>query len=142
MNAYSLSRSLLLVVIGAAAYYALLGLSYAWAPYAAIPHWWREHILSGPAALASWFALINVLSALLSSLPVAIGLVIKAKDHALGFGMAIGVVAGLIISISGLAGYGPPANAMSWVTDAVQFLAVAAAISMSVAILRRLPLAQ
>jgi hypothetical protein len=67
-------RSTLVALVGAAVYFVLLWLLYARAPYAVIPHWWGHFMPNPPAALVTWFTLLNVGGAILAAIPVALGI--------------------------------------------------------------------
>ena len=133
-------RSVLVALIGAAVYYALLGLLYARAPYSAIPHWWREFAQSGPVAAASWFTLLNIAGAVLAAIPVAIGVMLGLKVRRAPVGLIIGLVSALVITGGGMLQYGVPPSAGAWVTDVAQFLAVSGAVVGTIVVLESCPL--
>jgi hypothetical protein len=133
-------RFSLVAVLGVAVYYTLLGCLYARVPYAAIPHWWREHLFGGPAAVVSWFTVLNIVGALLAAIPVAIGLILSANTRRILLGLVIGVVAGLYIVVGGLLEFGVPASAGGWAIDMAQLIAVSLSVAAAVALIQSCPL--
>jgi hypothetical protein len=121
-------RIALVALVGAAVYFALLWLLYARAPYADIPHWWRHIVPNAPAALVTWFTLLNVGGALLAAIPVALGIVLGTNARRIALGMVIGVVPALDIVVRGIIEFGVPPTVSGWVVDIAQFFAVSLAV--------------
>ena len=133
-------RSASIVLIGAAIYFAFLWLFYAMAPYAPIPHWWRNVTPNGPVALATWFSLLNLGGAILAAIPVAIGVVLGTKVRRIASGLAIGVVPALYIFVGATFEFGVPASAEGWVVEIFQFFAVSLAVVAMIALIQAFPL--
>ena len=139
MTSNSPLRNILWVAIGATVYYALLGFVYSKAPYTSMPQWWGAHGISRPFAVVSWFTLLNVAGALLSSIPVAIALVFAGKARPLGRAAVVGLLAALATVAGGLSEYGLPDSSGAWFGDIAQFLGICGAVVAVVAIVGRLP---
>jgi hypothetical protein len=92
-------RATAIALAGAAAYFALLWLFYTWAPYTAIPHWWRHFSPNAAAAVVTWFTLLNLGGAILAAIPVALGVVLGAKSHRVALGLIIGMIPALYIAV-------------------------------------------
>jgi hypothetical protein len=119
---------------------ALLGLLYSMAPYADIPHWWRHLLPNAPAAVATWFTLLNVGGAILAAIPVALGVVLGTKARGVLLGLVIGVVAVLYIAFRAFIEFGVPPTINAWVVDVAQFFAVSLAVVAVLALIRGFPL--
>jgi hypothetical protein len=132
-------RNILWVAIGATVYYGLLGFVYSKAPYTSMPQWWGAYGISKPFAVVSWFTLLNVAGAVLSSMPVAIALVFAGKARPLGRAAVVGLLAALAIAAGGLSEYGLPDSGGAWLADIAQFLGICGAVVASVALVGRLP---
>ena len=139
MPSTSTFRSVLVVAIGAATYYALLGFVYSKAPYTDMPHWWGAYSVSRSAAVISWFTLLNVAGAVLSAIPVAIGVVLVGKVHRIASAVIIGFLAALVIVAGGVSQYGWPQSGSTWFTDVAQFLGIGGAVVGVVVLIGRLP---
>jgi hypothetical protein len=133
-------RSILVALIGAAVYFALLWLLYARAPYAVIPHWWRHFVPNAPIALVTWFTLLNVGGAILAAIPVALGVVLGTAARRSRLALIIGVVPALYIVVGGLLEFGFPPSVNGWVVDIAQFSAISFAVVAMVALLQGFPL--
>jgi ethanolamine transporter EutH len=129
-------HSALVALVGAVAYFALLWLLYARAPYAVIPHWWRHLVPNATAALVTWFTLQNVGGAILAAIPVALGVVLGTKTRRVALGLVVGVLPALYIVVGGLMEYGVPPSVVGWVVDTGQFLAVSLAVVAVVALIQ------
>jgi hypothetical protein len=133
-------RPTLVALFGIAVYYALLGFLYARAPYAAMPHWWRAHLVTGPLAVMSWFTMLNLGGAALAAIPVGIGVVLSVNSRRNLLGLIIGVLPALYMVVGGLTQFGVPTNLVGWVVDMAQFLAVSLAVVAAVALIESCPL--
>jgi hypothetical protein len=133
-------RSTLVALMGAAVYFALLWLFYAWAPYTVIPHWLRNSLPNARAALVTWFTLLNVGGAMLAAIPVALGIVLGVKSRRVALGMIIGVVPALYILLGSVIEFGVPPTAEAWIVDIAQFFAVSLAVVAVIALIRAFPL--
>jgi len=134
-------RFLLVALIGAGAYLALLEVSYGFLEGSYFPpQWWRDHLHLRPVASASWFVLINAAGAVLAAIPVALGVVLFAKTHKLTLVLVVGVPPSLYIMGSGLVAYGLPNYAAAWVIDVFQFLSISLAVLLAVVLLSSRPL--
>jgi len=135
-------RSLLVALVGAGVYLALLEVSYGFleGSYFPPPQWWRDHLHLRPVASVSWFVLINAAGAVLAAIPVALGVVLFAKTHKLALGLVVGVPPSLYIMGSGLVAYGLPKYAAAWVIDVFQFLSIGLAVLLAVVLFSSLPL--
>jgi hypothetical protein len=133
-------RSTLVVLLGAAVYFALLWFFYAWAPYTVIPQWLRHILPNARVALVTWFTLLNVGGAILAAIPVALGIVLGVSARRAVFGIIVGVVPALYILVGGVIEYGVPRNLEAWVVDIAQFFVVSLAVVAAVALFRGFPL--
>jgi hypothetical protein len=133
-------RSASIVLIGAAVYFAFLWLFYAMAPYAPIPHWWRNFTPNAPVALATWFSLLNLGGAILAAIPVAFGVVLGTKVRRIALGLTIGVVPALYIVVGAIFEFGVPPSVTGWVVEIAQFFAVSLAVVAMVALVQDFPL--
>jgi hypothetical protein len=133
-------RSTLVALIGAAVYFALLWLFYAWAPYTVIPHWLRHFLPNARVALVTWFTLLNVGGAILAAIPVALGIVLGVNARRVALGMIIGVVPALYILLGSVIEFGIPPTVEAWVVDIAQFFAISLAVAAVVALIRGFPL--
>jgi hypothetical protein len=132
-------RNILAVAISTAVYYTLLSFVYSNAPYTSPPQWWGIHSGSGPTRVISWFTLLNVGGALLSAIPVAIGLVFACKVRRIRSAVVVGFLAALVIVVGGLNQYGLPRSGGTWFADVVQFLGICGAVVGAVALIEGLP---
>lgn len=134
------ARNLLIVVIGTVVYSALLGLSYAAAPYADIPTWWRQSMPNERAVVLCWFTLLNLGGAVLAAVPVAFGVVFGAKTARTALALVVGVMPATYIVVGGLLEFGAPPSVDGWIVDVAQFFAVTLAVAAWVAPFRDFPL--
>jgi hypothetical protein len=132
-------RTASIALAGGALYFALLWFFYTWAPYTAIPHWWRHLSPNAAAAVVAWFTLLNVGGAILAAIPVALGVVFSANTRRVVLGLVIGLMPALYIAVSGCIEYGVPSNLEAWVVDTAQFVAVSLAVVGALALIRGLP---
>jgi len=133
-------RSVVVALIGAVVYSALLWLLYARAPYSVIPHWWLHFVPNSPVALVTWFTLLNVGGAILAAIPVAFGVLLGTTARRAALALIIGVVPALYIVVGGLMEFGLPPTVGGWVVDMAQFFAVSLAVVAIVALLQGFPL--
>jgi hypothetical protein len=134
-------RFLLVALVGAGAYLALLEISYGFLEGSYFPpHWWRDLLHLRPVASASWFVLINATGAVLAAIPVALCVVLFAKTHKRVLGLAVGVPPSLYIMGSGLAAYGLPNYAAAWVIDVFQLFSIGLAVLLAVVLFSSRPL--
>jgi hypothetical protein len=119
-------RTIVLGVLAAIAYYALLSLITPALPHASIPAWWQQVWPSPAAAVQTWFGLMDVIAAAAAALPVAVLLAWRIQRRAMALGLAIGVVVGLYVLVGSTIEYGTKAAAV--VAGAVQFVAIALAL--------------
>jgi hypothetical protein len=133
-------RTASVALVGALVYFALLGLLYSMAPYAVIPHWWRHFLPNAPAAVATWFTLLNVGGAILAAIPVALGIMLVTKARGVALGLVIGVVPALSIAFHAFIEFGVPPTIDAWIVDIAQFFAVSLAVVAVVALIRGFPL--
>jgi hypothetical protein len=135
----SLLRTGVVVAICVAVYYALLSFVYSEAPYTSMPQWWVVHAMSKRGAIISWFTLLNVAGAVLSAIPVAIGLVFISKVHRLKSAVIVGFLAALLIVVGGFSEYGLPDSRGKWLVDLAQLLSIGGAVVGVVALIVGLP---
>jgi hypothetical protein len=133
-------RSVLVALIGAAVYIALLWLLYGSAPYATIPVWWRHFLPNVHVSLVIWFILLNVGGAILAAIPVALGVVLATTARRAALALLIGAASALFIVVGGLMQFGLPPSVDGWVVDMAQFLTVSLAVVAMVALLQGFPL--
>jgi hypothetical protein len=134
-------RFLLVALVGAGAYLALLEVSYGFLEnsYFPPPLWWRDHLHLRSVASASWFVLINAAGAASAAIPVAL-VVLFAKTRKLVLSLVVGVPPSLYIMGSGLVAYGLPKYAAAWVIEMFQFLSISLAVLLGVVLFSSLPL--
>jgi hypothetical protein len=135
-------RFIVLALIGAGAYFALLEVSYRFleSSYSLPPQWWFDHLHPQFMASVSWFVLIDALAAIVAAVPVAIGVVSLMKTRRLPVSLIIGVPSGLYIVGSGLVVYGEPKFVAAWAVDMFQFLSISLAVLLAVVLISSLPL--
>jgi hypothetical protein len=135
----SLLRTFIVVAIGALVYYGLLSFIYSEAPYSSMPRWWLVHANSKRGVIISWFTLLNVLSAVLSAIPVAFGLVFISKVHRIGSAIVVGALVALLIGIGGFSEYGLPDSGGKWLVNLAPLVSIGGAVVGVVAVIVRLP---
>jgi hypothetical protein len=133
-------RYILVVVVGAAIYYALLGLLYANAPYAVIPHWWRQLASTASVAVITWFTLLNVGGAVLAAVPLAFLVVVASPRRRIPVALLIGVPPAAYILVGGFLAFGAPPNTSIWIVAVAQFLAISLAVVAVTALIADRPL--
>ena len=133
-------RSFLVALVGGVAYYLLLDVVYYHAPYADMPHGWREHLPSAPVAVFIWFTLVNLGGALLAAIPVSIGIICTTKSHRASVGFVAGAAPAAVILVSGFLEYGVPHRLIAWMVDVAQYVSIAVAVVAVIALLGRSPL--
>lgn len=121
-------RSFLVIVAGVAVYYVLLGLLYANAPYATIPHWLQQLAPTSSAAIITWFTLLNAGGAILAALPAAVLVVLGAHRRRIPLALIIGVLPATCILVGSLVEFGAPLGASVWAVAILQFLVVSLAV--------------
>jgi hypothetical protein len=132
---------LLTALVGAAAYLALLKISYGFLEDSYFPpQWWRDHLHLRPVAAASWFVLINAAGAAMAAIPVAGGVVLFAKTRRQTLGLMVGVPPSLYIIGSSLAAFGLPNYTAAWIVVVCQFLSIGMAVLVTVVLFVSLPL--
>jgi len=67
-------RNLLSVAVMIVVYYFLLDFVMGRLPYAWLPHPWMDAFSSRRSGVAAWFALLNIVGAIVSAVPVAVAL--------------------------------------------------------------------
>lgn len=135
-------RFLLMALVCAGAYLALLEVSYGFLEnsYFPPPLWWRDHLHLRSVASASWFVLINAAGAASAAIPVALVVVLFAKTRKVVLSLVVGVPPSLYIMGSALVAYGLPKYAAAWVIEMFQFLSISLAVLLAVVLFSSLPL--
>jgi hypothetical protein len=134
-------RFILVALVGASAYLALLQVSYGFLEDSYIPpQWWRDHLPVRPVTPASWFVLINAAGAVMAAIPVALGIALFARTHRLALSLLVGVLPSLYWMGSGMVAYGMPRYTAWWVVDIFQFLSISLAVLLAVVLFPSRPL--
>ena len=131
----------LAALVGAGVYWVFLRLSYGLLRgYYIPPQWWHNHMLARSVTSATWLTLINAAGAILAAAPASVGIVLFARANRFVLGIAVGVLASLSITVSGLLEYGVPRYASAWFVDALQFLSIGLAVLVEVVLFSSRPL--
>lgn len=124
-------RTILLGLLAALSYYALLSLVAPALPYVPIPAWWRDVWLSPGAAALTWFGLMDAAAAFFAAVPVAVLLIWRIREGASAVGLATGVLVAAYVLCSAVVEYGTgskilfaAANQFIWVSLALPVVAL------------------
>lgn len=107
----------------AAGYYLLASLVIERMPFALLPAWLKHASPSDAAALATWFAMLNAVGALVAALPTAFVLGWKSEKP-LPLSLAAALITAVTVVLSGWAEYGPPTSSLRSFNDAFYFFSL------------------
>jgi hypothetical protein len=122
-------RLMLTVIVLAVSYYFLTGIVNQRLSWALVPTWWSRIWTSRSAAVLSWFDLLNLIGALVASLPIAIAIKFLFRRHQYWVALMVATTVAGVVLVSGYINYPPrPDNASSWwLSSLVLFIALCSA---------------
>jgi hypothetical protein len=141
MASTTFGRPMLTMLIGAAAYYGLLQLTYGLLESSYLPpSWLLASVPSRSVATVTWFIFLNAAGAILAALPVAFGAVLLVKGDRSRLCLLLGFAASACVLAGNLREYGLPLLAATWTVEVLQFLSIGVAVTVLVALYPRRPL--
>jgi hypothetical protein len=134
------SRTFIVAVVSALAYYALLSAIYPRLPYVDVPAWWRSHWPSASVGLVSWFTLLNAAGAVAASIPVSLGLVWGLTSRRVAVGFGAGMLCAVAIAVGALVQYRSQLSSIALVTAAAQLVVIGVSVPILVRLIESRPL--
>ena len=120
-------RTVLIGVVAAAVYYALLYVITPLLPFTTFPKWWRGLWPTPTSGLVSWYGVLSLVAAVLSALPVAAFLLWAIGRSGLRLSLAVGFLVAVYILCSGMVQYGSTAPVL--VSGVIQFVVTSFAVA-------------
>jgi hypothetical protein len=141
MHPHASGRFVISVVLGAVAYYALLGLSYGLLQHSYQPSaWWMDRIHPERLGATSWFVLVNGAGAVLAAIPVVVVLQLWGGPQRRPLALMSAALAAATFVGGGVVQYGLPTYAAAWVVELAQLATIFLAVPALIALLPGRPL--